>query len=362
MKIDFKAIGIFTIVIAIIIILIWPTGKVISEVKDGSTVVLDDGVEVHLIGISSTEEGKEHLNRLMIEGIRVNIIPDSKSPFEYSMLSQGDVVYAYIDNNDDGLCINEKILSLGLANIQDDTYLYDRWEKFMKAANGAGVVNPTPTTPSKIDYEGDGIINLPEYKMPAERKHSAWYNNGNMNLDMLNEACDYDLPYTKRFANVLAGKSQGNFNPGQICEIFDYCYKKWRYVNDPKGHEYVARASESIASYLTGDCDDFAVLMASCLLAVGADVCVNTGHNPSGGHAFAEVDISMFDQGEVLKTIQNRFDNFSISRLNIRDANGKKWLNLDWQASYPGGSYYDCSSSWDAYPCIDGVWSWNKLK
>ena len=96
MKIDFKVIGIFTIVIAIIIILIWPTGKVITEVKDGSTVVLDDGVEVHLIGISSTEEGKEHLNRLMIEGIRVDIIPDSKSPFEYSMLSQGDVVYAYI--------------------------------------------------------------------------------------------------------------------------------------------------------------------------------------------------------------------------------------------------------------------------
>lgn len=363
MKINLKIIGIFASIVVLIAIIIWPSGHLISSVKDGNTIILDNGVEVRLIGITSTEEGKEQLKRFMADGIKVDIIPDSKSPFEPNKLSEGDVIYAYLDNNDNGLCINENILSSGLANLQEDSYLFDRRKKFKKIAGGLSPIipTPTPTIPSKIDYNGDDI-KLPDYQMPSERKHSAWYDNGNMNLDMLDEACDYDLPYTKSFANQLAGRSEGIFNPGQICEIFDYCYKKWRYVNDPNGHEYVARASETIASSLTGDCDDFAILMASCLLAVGADVCVNTGHNTGGGHAFTEVDISVFNPSDVLNVIKERFDNFSINQLHTRNANGKKWLNLDWQASYPGGPYYDCSTCWDAYPCIGGKWYWNKLK
>lgn len=363
MKLNIKAIGIFVVIILIIAILVWPDGRLISNVKDGNIVVLDNGAEIHLIGISSTEEGKEKLKQLMADGIKIKVVPDSKSPFEPDRLSEGDVVYAYLDDAEDESCINELILGLGLASLQEDSYLFDRREKFRELA---GKINPTtptptPTKPTVIDYNGDDI-KLPDYQMPAERKHSAWYTDGNMNLKMLDEACDYDLPYTKSFANQLAGRSQGNFNPGQICDIFDYCYKKWRYVNDPKGHEYVARASESIASYLTGDCDDFAVLMASCLLAVGADICVNTGDNPSGGHAFTEVDISPFSESEVLTMIKERFDNYNISQLNTRNANGKKWLNLDWQASYPGGPYYDCSLGRDAYPCINGQWNWEKLR
>ena len=132
-------------------------------------------------------------------------------------------------------------------------------------------------------------------------------------------------------------------------------------MNDPNGHEYVARASETIAASLTGDCDDFSVLMASCLLAVGANVCVNTGDNPSGGHAFTEVDISEFNTSDVLEQIRNYFSEYDISSLCIRQDGNRKWLNLDWQAAYPGGKYYDCSSRRDSYPCIGGKWSWKKI-
>lgn len=363
MNINIKTIGVFAAIIVLLAIIYWPTGRLITKVKDGNTVILDNGVEVHLIGISSTEEGKEQLKRYMADEVKVEVIPDSKSPFEPNKLSKGDVVYAYLDNCDDGLCLNENILSSGFANIQEDSYLFDRRDKFLKIAGNLSpsIPTPKPTPPQKIDYYSDSI-KLPDYQMPSERRHNSWYENGNMNIDMLDEACDYDLPYTKSFANQLAGRSKGSFNPGQICEIFDYCYNKWRYVNDPNGHEYVARASETIASFLTGDCDDFAVLIASCLLAVGADVCVNYGNNSGGAHAFTEVDISKFNQSDVLKQIQDRFDNYSISQLHTRSANGKTWLNLDWQASYPGGSYYDCSSGWVAYPCIDGKWNWDKIK
>ena len=362
MKITIKTIIVFAIIAIVMTIVIWPSGHLISSVKDGNTVILDNGVEVHLIGITSTEQGREQLKIFMVDGVKVKMIPDSKSLFEPNKLSKGDVVYAYLDCND-GFCINESLLGMGVAFLQEDSYLFDRKTKFEKIVKELDptIPSPTPTIPLKIDYYSDDI-KLPNYQMPSERRHSEWYDNGNMNVAMLDEACDYDLPYTKSFANQLAGRSEGGFNPGQICEIFDYCYKKWRYVNDPKGHEYVARASETIASYLTGDCDDFAVLMASCLLAIGADVCVNVGYNSNKGHAFTEVDISQFNLDDVFQVIKDKFNKFSMNQLNYRDADGKRWLNLDWQASYPGGPYYDCSSSRDTYPCIDGKWQWKKLR
>ena len=79
---------------------------------------------------------------------------------------------------------------------------------------------------------------------------------------MLEQAVDYTNSLTKSFANLLASKSEGSYNLGQICEIYSYLRKKWKYVNDPVDNEYVAYASESIQDCnLSGDCDDFAVLM-----------------------------------------------------------------------------------------------------
>ena len=362
MNLNGKKILIFTLIIILIAVWLWPSNVLkIQTIEDGNTIVLTNGASIKLLGVSSTHEGKDELEQL--KGKEIELVSDSNTPFEVNRLDESSIVYAYVLLPDyDYECLNATLLKQGKAGLVENCV--DSIAAFRRYAHKGDEVAPTPPTPTptpEIDYSNDDI-KLPEYQMPSERKHSAWYTDGDMNLDMLDEACDYDLPYTKSFANQLAGRSEGNFNPGQICEIFEYCYKKWRYVNDPNGHEYVARASETIASYLTGDCDDFAILMASCLLAVGADVCVNTGHNPQGGHAFTEVDISNLNQNDVLETIKNHFQSYSISQLHTRDANGKKWLNLDWQAAYPGGPYYDCSSSWDAYPCINGRWEWNKLK
>ena len=362
MNLNGKKILIFAVLIILIAVWLWPSSVLkIKSIEDGSTIVLTNGATVKLLGVSSTLEGKDELEQL--KGKIIDFVSDSNAPFEKNRLDKSSVVYAYVLLPEyDYECVNATLLKQGKAALVENCI--DSLRAFRRYAQKGGNVSPTPPTPTptpEIDYSGDEI-KLPEYQMPAERKHSTWYTDGHLNLEMLNEACDYDSPYTKSFANQLAGRSEGPFNPGQICEIFDYCYKKWRYVNDPNGHEYVARASESIASYLTGDCDDFAVLMASCLLAVGADVCVNTGHNPTGGHAFTEVDISKLNQNDVLGTIREYFSGYSIDQLHTRDANGKVWLNLDWQAAYPGGPYYDCSSSWNAYPCINGNWQWNKLR
>ena len=360
---DVKKVLTFTVIIILIAVWLWPSDVFkIRTVEDGNTVVLTNGTTVRLLGVSNTREGKEELE--ILAGKKVELLPDDNSPFETSCLDESSLVYAYLllpDYNFE--CVNATLLKTGKASLVENCR--DSLVAFRRYAKAPDKVPPAPPTPMpvpKLDYDGDDIV-LPDYQMPSERKHSVWYVDGSKNLEMLDEACDYNLPYTKSFANQLAGRSKGSFNPGQICEIFDYCYKKWRYVNDPTGQEYVARASESIASYLTGDCDDFAVLMASCLLAVGADVCINTGHHGSGtGHAFAEVDITAFGYDDVLETVRSRFSSYKISSLNCRSDGRRKWLNLDWQAAYPGGPYYDCSSSWSAYTCINGEWVWHRLR
>lgn len=333
-------------------------GTKIQSVIDGATVRLNNGAIVSLIGIVPSVESEVQLAALV--GEKVDVLPDKSQMFDVNNMEKDTKYPAYLYLKS-GECINSTLLSTGAAELREGAPLVDKLVEFRSLyAQGKqkGVV-PTPAPPQIIDYEEDDIV-LPPYQ-GSERRKSAWYIDGNENIEMLDDACDFNLPYTKKFANELAAKSPGPYNIGQVCEIFNYCYNKWRYVNDPADQEYVARASESIAASLTGDCDDFAVLVASCILAVGGKPCINTGHNAHGGHAFTEVDIARFDPDEVLSTIKKQFSAYTINSLATRRDGEHLWLNLDWQAAYPGGPYYDCSRSRDSYPYENGQWTWKKL-
>lgn len=338
---------------------------VVTKVTDGNTLVLESGTIVRLIGVSSTNESKEYLDNFI--GKPVNLRSDRSAHFDPRSISSGDLVYAYVFGGENSsVHLNAQLLRDGKSELMEETYLNDSLEAFRKYAElgrSNRQIDPTPTPVEPIVYKDDDII-LPDPPSPEkkkERRHSAWYTDGNMNLDMLDEACDYTCPYTKQFANSLAGRSQGPFNAGQICEIFDYCYNNWKYVNDPKGCEYLAMASESIEGNLCGDCDDFAILMAACILAIGGDACVNTGQGPEGGHAFTEVDISRIGETQMLNSIQSHFAQYNVQSLNTRQDGPHLWLNLDWQAAYPGGRYFNSAYSRDAYPCVNGQWKWEKL-
>ncbi len=185
-----------------------------------------------------------------------------------------------------------------------------------------------------------------------ERRISRWGVDGVSNLSMLDEACDFNFPSTKKFANSMAGDSPGDFNIGQVCEIFDYCFKNWRYVNDPADQEYLAKASETIGANLTGDCDDFAVLMASCIIAIGGRPSITVAWGPEGGHAYAEVDISKFGLPSVTSFISNRYASKRLSSIGHRKSmDGRIWMNLDWWSNFPGGKYFNSTHSmiyeWD---------------
>lgn len=355
---------IFLIVIAIILVgflVVSMRGLKIKKVLDGQTVVLNNGAIVKLIGIDPTEDAAKCLKDFL--GEKVVVVPDGSQSFNVKSMKKGVKYPAYL-NLKRGGNLNARILIEGKSRLNEGVPLRDSLDNFRLWARNAPHNVPEPTIkPQVIDYEEDNfdLPTPPAPISPQDRKNTNWYTDGNMNLDMLEDVCDYNLPYTKAFANQLAAKSPGNFNIGQICEIFDYCYNKWRYINDPADSEYVAKASESIAASLTGDCDDFAVLLASCILSIGGRPCINIGHNYSGGHAFTEVDIADWNESEVLSEVKKYFSAYTISSLNTRRDGNHVWLNLDWQAGYPGGPYYDCSSSHDVYPYLNGHWTWNKL-
>lgn len=363
MNIKPKHILIFTIVIIFFVIGVWPSDQFkIEEIQDGNTVLLSNGATVKLIGVSSSKDGYNDLKSL--EGKSVILQPDNSNFFDPTYVSDGMTVYCYLllDKKYNYECLNATLLKKGLANLVNDTFLTDSLKAFTKYAERGKSVNPNPPEPyhDELDYDDEGF-DLPDRPTPVfhgeESRAAFWTDDTEANLKMLEASCDYMTPYTKSFANQLAAKAPGNFSVEQVCEVFDYCYSHWSYVNDPNGQEYLARASESIASSLTGDCDDFAVLMASCILAIGGNANVICAFGNQGGHAYTEVDVTTFENGDIgyiRDVIRKRYPHLNID-VHTRDDKGRKWLNLDWQCSYPGGNYFEASTRLNHY-CINGHW------
>lgn len=359
---------IFVVVVVIILIGVFFTSDdsyIIERVIDETTIELDNGTQVRLIGIDNTEEGKKELQSL--QGEKITLQPDMSANFDPHLLKGRESVYAYLLlKNYDNECVNATILKKGLASLVEGGCLVDSLETFRgyvsagKRNQRDNNITPTPIV-QIIDYNADSL-KLPVYTPQPERRYNTWSSINSQNIEMLQEACDYNLPYTKMFANQLAGRSQGEFSIEQVCEIFDYCYKKWRYVNDPKGQDYIARASETISASLTGDCDDFAVLVASCILSCGGDACIVCATGSNGNHAYPEVDINSFRGHRDLSYIQNvistRFSSYSPGAPTIRESGGHLWLNLDWQAAYPGGKHF-VAQNHVYYSIVDGQWCCN---
>jgi transglutaminase-like putative cysteine protease len=151
-------------------------------------------------------------------------------------------------------------------------------------------------------------------------------------------ACDYDSPTVRNNSVALVALSPGNFNLGQICDIFDFCYMNWSYVNDPVTRDYYAKASETLKNGLNGDCDDFAILLCSMILSIGGEARISFAYDATSGHAFTEVNIGTTDPSAVKRYLTARYGYAEM--WHKIDGNGSWWLNLDWQGQYPGAKYW----------------------
>lgn len=159
------------------------------------------------------------------------------------------------------------------------------------------------------------------------------------------DAMDYTNPTTRDFAVSLIDQSHGGqYNIAQICDMWEKSFKKWTYVNDPSGSEYYSPASRTIKNGLKGDCDDFAILIASVVMATGGSARIISAKNTDGpGHAYAEVYMSSneADIQKIADHICKRYNCKGIAyRISNEGGQTRYWLNLDWQATHPGGPYF----------------------
>lgn len=133
---------------------------------------------------------------------------------------------------------------------------------------------------------------------------------------------------------------EDEFTLVQCFSIFKVINSSWIYVSDPIGAEYFAKASESIG-LMAGDCDDHAILMAACIKAVGGEArLVRTT-----GHIYPEMRIGDAQAMERAAFLIRRVlfpDRAKHATLFYHvDANGDRWINMDYTRHHPGGEVMD---------------------
>jgi hypothetical protein len=118
--------------------------------------------------------------------------------------------------------------------------------------------------------------------------------------------------------------------------LFKYINLNFKYVPDENRDEYYATPRETILNGLGGDCDDHSILMASCLMSIGATCRLVIIE----GHMYPEIyagDKKSFDIMQ--QAIIQFFGDEQIDRIYYHENNGQYWVNLDYTAHHPGGPY-----------------------
>ncbi|WP_320814741.1 transglutaminase [Flavobacterium sp.] len=165
------------------------------------------------------------------------------------------------------------------------------------------------------------------------------------NKSKIIDAVDFSNPKVRNFALYATTKHfkdiKGYSKDRKLIQyfaVFKEIKQRWNYVNDPKGREYIAAASESL-QHFSGDCDDHAILMSATIKAIGGTPRIIH----TGGHLYPEIligdkndlETAVYLIKEVLfvEESKNQEIHYHI------DERGKIWLNLDYTATFPGGPF-----------------------
>lgn len=178
--------------------------------------------------------------------------------------------------------------------------------------------------------------------------------------ELLREAIDYNNPELIDFARNIASKHFQEYKALskdsrwiQYFSIFKEIENKWIYMYDPLYEEFFSKASNTAKqlSYndkLKGDCDDYSIIIAACIRAVGGEVrLVRTNvlldDGRTVGHLYPEVKIGdKKDLENVAYLLRNLLFPKEIKNKPLRyflDTKGDVWLNFDYNDHFPGGRY-----------------------
>lgn len=172
-------------------------------------------------------------------------------------------------------------------------------------------------------------------------------------------AIDYRNPIVRNYAATIAIKHFEMYERGtnriivQFFSVFKEIRNRWRYVYDPVGNEYFALASETIQQLqldgkFKGDCDDYSILMAACIKAIGGEVKlvrtqVLTDYGATVGHVYPEVKVGNVKNIEsinyLIREVLFPNENKDEPIYYHIDKDDNVWLNFDYNDYYPGGKY-----------------------
>jgi hypothetical protein len=153
-----------------------------------------------------------------------------------------------------------------------------------------------------------------------------------------------EQPCVRDFAVSLVKNEAGPFYenkrglPGkagmrQLCALHMHLSSNWKYISDPTSInlDYNSPADRTIAVGLAGDCDDFAVLVASCVEAIGGTSRIVVGECSRGGHAWAEVLLGNETEfRKAVEYIKQYYKKTNMPLSYIKDEQNRYWLSLDW--------------------------------
>ena len=110
----------------------------------------------------------------------------------------------------------------------------------------------------------------------------------------------------------------------QILSIQKYVQSNWHYIFDPNTGSDTWRSAEATLSLkykgkYSGDCDDFAILLASFARQIGLRSRMVGGYDKGDGHAFAEFLIPF-----------ENYPIYKLKKLDYRKDYDGIWVSLDW--------------------------------
>ncbi|MDX5438415.1 MAG: transglutaminase [Pontibacter sp.] len=120
--------------------------------------------------------------------------------------------------------------------------------------------------------------------------------------------------------------------------LFKHIRLNWRYVNDPLGMDYYSPPTESM-QLLAGDCDDYAILMASSVMAIGGEARVVISPN----HMYTEVKLGHVDDlDKISYAVRTLFpDEVAGGKIHFHETGEDLWINFDYTAAYPCGPFLE---------------------
>ena len=223
-----------------------------------------------------------------------------------------------------------------------------------EVAYSFGPGGKTPVGQANItSYNGSDIVSFTVAESPG--RSSATYKS-RRSIDSikeeLNRAVDIGNQSVRDKGLELVGNRSGSRRIDQICSIYEYMADNWGYVDDWRGRElfqysnYTLNEGKNAGKSGKGDCDDFAILMASLIESIGGTSRIVFAYGATGGHAYCEVYLGKEGDKNLERMLSWLKKEYRTDKIEVHSdpETDDVWLNMDWWkdsggAKHPGGPF-----------------------